>query len=55
LLNDPLPDGPAKGHVVNLEPLLDAYYGYRGWDKDGKPLPARLQELGLEWLAKDID
>ncbi|MFW9915038.1 MAG: aldehyde ferredoxin oxidoreductase family protein [Candidatus Thorarchaeota archaeon] len=54
LLEDPLPDGPAKGHVVHLEPLLDAYYGYRGWDKEGRPTLARLQELGLEWLHKEI-
>jgi aldehyde:ferredoxin oxidoreductase len=48
LLEDPLPDGPAKGQVVNLDPLLDAYYGYRGWDKNGVPTPEKLTELGLE-------
>ena len=53
LLEDPLPDGPAKGQVVNLEPLLDAYYEYRGWDKDGIPTQDKLKELGLEW-AIDI-
>ena len=53
LLEDPLPDGPAKGQVVNLDPLLDAYYAYRGWDKDGIPTEDKLKELGLEW-AIDI-
>jgi aldehyde:ferredoxin oxidoreductase len=53
LLEDPLPEGPAKGQVVNLEPLLDAYYNYRGWDKDGIPTQDKLKELGLEW-AIDI-
>jgi aldehyde:ferredoxin oxidoreductase len=53
LLEDPLPDGPAKGQVVNLDPLLDAYYAYRGWDKDGIPTLDKLKELGLEW-AIDI-
>ncbi|MCK4849635.1 MAG: aldehyde ferredoxin oxidoreductase C-terminal domain-containing protein, partial [Candidatus Heimdallarchaeota archaeon] len=50
LLEDPLPDGPAKGQVVNLDPLLDAYYEYRGWDKNGVPTPEKLTELGLEYL-----
>lgn len=50
LLEEPLPEGPAKGHVVdNLDDLLDAYYEVRGWDKEtGKPTPEKLDELGLE-------
>jgi aldehyde:ferredoxin oxidoreductase len=50
LLEEPLPEGPAKGHVVeNLDELLDAYYELRGWDKEtGNPTPEKLQELGLE-------
>ena len=55
LLEDPMPEGPAQGQVVNLEPLLDAYYGYRGWDKEtGKPTKEKLQELGLEWVIDQI-
>ncbi len=54
LLEEPMPEGPAKGHVVNLDPLLDAYYGYRGWDKNGKPTPEKLKELGLDWLISEI-
>ncbi|MEM2547228.1 MAG: aldehyde ferredoxin oxidoreductase C-terminal domain-containing protein, partial [Candidatus Bathyarchaeia archaeon] len=54
LLEEPLPEGPAKGHVVNLNPLLDAYYKYRGWDENGRPTPEKLKELGLEWLIKEI-
>jgi aldehyde:ferredoxin oxidoreductase len=53
LLEEPLPEGPAKGHVVNLEPLLDAYYKFRGWDKNGKPTPEKLKELGLDWIIKE--
>lgn len=49
LLEEPLPDGPAKGQTVNLDPLLDAYYEYRGWDKNGVPTPEKLTELGLEY------
>jgi aldehyde:ferredoxin oxidoreductase len=49
LLKEPLQDGPAKGHVVDLDPLLDAYYDYRGWDpQTGKPTAQKLGELGLE-------
>lgn len=55
LLEDPLPEGPAKGMTVNLDPLLDAYYDYRGWDKEtGKPTKEKLKELGLEWAIKVI-
>jgi aldehyde:ferredoxin oxidoreductase len=50
LLEEPLPDGPAEGQTVNLDPLLDAYYTYRGWDKNGVPTPEKLTELGLEYL-----
>ena len=54
LLEEPMPEGPAKGHVVNLDPLLDAYYEYRGWDKNGKPTPEKLNELGLDWVINQI-
>ncbi|MHA2461386.1 MAG: aldehyde ferredoxin oxidoreductase C-terminal domain-containing protein [Candidatus Thorarchaeota archaeon] len=50
LLEDPLPEGPAEGQVVNLDVLLDAYYNYRGWDEQGRPTIEKLEELGLEWL-----
>ncbi len=49
LLEDPLPEGPAEGHVNNLDILLDPYYEFRGWDKTtGKPTPEKLSELGLD-------
>ncbi|MFX0071095.1 MAG: aldehyde ferredoxin oxidoreductase family protein [Candidatus Hermodarchaeota archaeon] len=55
LLEEPMPEGPAEGHVVNLDPLLDAYYDYRKWDKaTGKPTQEKLKELGLEWAIKEI-
>ncbi|HSW36353.1 MAG TPA: aldehyde ferredoxin oxidoreductase family protein [Candidatus Limnocylindrales bacterium] len=48
LLEEPLPDGPAEGHVNELPLLLDVYYQIRGWDKEtGKPTPEKLRELGL--------
>jgi aldehyde:ferredoxin oxidoreductase len=27
--------------------MLDEYYQYRKWSKDGIPLPSKLKELGL--------
>jgi len=55
LLEEPLPEGPAKGHVTELAPLLDAYYEFRGWDRaTGKPTPEKLGELGLEELIPDL-
>lgn len=55
LLEEPLPEGPAKGHVNNLAILLDPYYEMRGWDKaTGKPTPEKLRELGLEDVIKDM-
>ncbi|MHA1885602.1 MAG: aldehyde ferredoxin oxidoreductase C-terminal domain-containing protein, partial [Promethearchaeota archaeon] len=55
MLEEPMPEGPAKGETVNLDILLDAYYDYRGWDKQtGKPTKEKLKELGLEWAIKEI-
>ena len=48
LLREPVAQGPAKGHVVDLEPMLAAYYNLRGWDGDGVPTPQILRRLGLE-------
>ena len=48
LLEEPLPDGPAEGLVVDLDPLLDAYYDVRGWDiSTGLPTKQKLEDLGL--------
>ncbi|MFX1502730.1 MAG: aldehyde ferredoxin oxidoreductase family protein [Promethearchaeota archaeon] len=53
LLEEPLPEGPAKGQTVNLDVLLDSYYEFRGWDKNGIPTKEKLKELELDW-AIDI-
>jgi aldehyde:ferredoxin oxidoreductase len=54
LLEEPMPEGPAKGQTVNLDPLLDAYYEFRGWDKNGIPTKEKLKELGLDWTIDII-
>jgi aldehyde:ferredoxin oxidoreductase len=52
---EPMPDGPLKGQIVNLEPMVSEYYEFRGWDKDtGVPTRKKLEELGLEEVARDI-
>jgi aldehyde:ferredoxin oxidoreductase len=57
-MEDPLPDGPAKGMVIEkntLEMLKDSYYEIRGWDKEtGKPTIEKLKDLELDDLIKDI-
>jgi len=50
LLEEPMPEGPAKGYVVKLNEMLPEYYKARGW-VDGRPTRKKLEELGLRWLA----
>jgi aldehyde:ferredoxin oxidoreductase len=55
LLEEPLVDGPAKGLVMNIGPLLDAYYNFRGWEKEtGIPTAAKLKALALDELINEI-
>jgi len=54
LLNEPMTDGPAAGLVVDLQPLLDAYYQFRGWDDQGRPTADKLIKLGLAEEARQM-
>ena len=47
LLASPMPEGPAKGHVVPIEPMLDVYYRIRGLDGEGHPTKEKMEELAL--------
>lgn len=47
LLEEPMPEGPAKGQVVELEKMKEEYYKLRGW-VDGAPTPEKLKELEIE-------
>jgi aldehyde:ferredoxin oxidoreductase len=49
LVEEPLPDGPAKGETAKkaLEVMLPAYYEARGWE-NGVPTKETLKRLGLE-------
>jgi aldehyde:ferredoxin oxidoreductase len=50
VMSEPIPDGPVKGRFClpkDLDAMLDAYYGLRGWTPEGIPTDAKLKELGL--------
>jgi aldehyde:ferredoxin oxidoreductase len=47
LLNEAPTEGPSKGWVVQLEPMLKEYYRSRGWDENGIPTPKKLADLKL--------
>ena len=51
LLNEPVAEGPSAGFTVKLAPMLQEYYEFRGWDKQGVPTAEKLEELGLAELA----
>ncbi len=36
------------------EKLLDAYYKFKGWNQDGIPKKETLQELGMGYIAEDL-
>ena len=49
-IEEPLPDGVAKGQVITekvLGDMLNEYYALRGWDEDGIPTKEKLKELEL--------
>jgi len=48
ITQEPLPDGPAKGHVCELDRMLPQYYSLRRWRPDGSPEPEILKALGLD-------
>jgi aldehyde:ferredoxin oxidoreductase len=52
---DPATGGATAGQFTPMETaqkLLDMYYEQRGWDRNGHPTPAKLDELGLGTYAQ---
>lgn len=47
LLEEKMPEGEAKGQVVELEKMKKEYYELRGWE-NGKPTKEKLKELEIE-------
>ncbi len=54
----PLPSGALKGASIDekkFSQAIDTFYLMMGWDKEeGLPSLAKLQELGVEWVAEAI-
>jgi aldehyde:ferredoxin oxidoreductase len=51
ILTEPIKAGASKGELISqadLDAMLDEYYAVRGWDKEGRPTPAKLKELGIK-------
>ncbi len=47
ILEEPIPEGPMAGSVCRLGEMLPEYYELRGWDAEGRPTSAKLEELAL--------
>lgn len=47
MLEEPMPEGPAKGQVSQLGKTLPEYYKLRGWDNKGNLTPEQMKDLGL--------
>ncbi len=49
------PEDHWKKRIPELEKeLLDTYYAYKGWNNDGIPTQASLEELGLDYVSEDF-
>lgn len=47
ILKEAIKVGPNKGHINELEPMLEEYYKLRGWDENGVPTKEKIAELNL--------
>jgi aldehyde:ferredoxin oxidoreductase len=57
VMYEPVPEGMHQGmHCPpeELNAMLDAYYALRGWTSEGVPTPAKLQELGLASVVREL-
>ncbi len=49
------PENHWKKRFPELEKdLLDAYYKFKGWNKEGIPTKESLHELGLDYVSEDF-
>jgi aldehyde:ferredoxin oxidoreductase len=48
---EPMPAGPIRGEIFELDRLLDDYYVERGWDENGVPKREKLEALGIAQYA----
>jgi aldehyde:ferredoxin oxidoreductase len=57
VMNEPIADGPSRGHIVDraqLDAMLDDYYAARGWDAQGVPTAESARRLGIEHIVGDL-
>jgi aldehyde:ferredoxin oxidoreductase len=55
LLSDPMPTGPSKGGLPDLDEMLDEYYEFRGCDREtGYPMESKLKELQLDFVIDEL-
>jgi len=47
MLEEPMPEGPARGQVCKLKEMLPEYYTIRGWNEQGIPTEEKQVALGL--------
>jgi len=53
--DDRPPDDHWKQRIPEVEAkLLDEYYKFKGWNKDGITTKERLCELGLDFVAEEL-
>jgi len=52
-VEEPLPDGPSKGHCISKKDMAymkHEYYKTRGWDENGFPLEKTLKRLRINYV-----
>ncbi len=57
LFDDAMDDGPARGQRIPRDGflrMLSEYYNLRGWDDEGRPMPATLERLGLAGIGEGV-
>ena len=53
----PLEGGATDGMAITTEEVeaaKDIYYRMAGWDENGRPTRAKLEELALGWVADEL-
>ncbi len=50
-IDTPLKNGLSKNRTVQLNEMLNNYYAVRKWDKNGVPMPQKLNELGIKYVS----
>jgi aldehyde:ferredoxin oxidoreductase len=54
-ITEPIPDGPCKGQIFEMDVLLDDYYSARDWDVEtGLPLEKKMVDLSLHAEAAEL-